>query len=62
MCFLLSNTDKDVQYRGAVIVKNIASHSKELAEKLLQPEVIMVLDVLSKFGKEDLLETFDIAP
>lgn len=49
LCFLLSNTDKDVQYRGAVIVKNIASHSKELAEKLLVPEVLMVLDVLSKF-------------
>jgi hypothetical protein len=42
-----------VQYRGAVIVKNITSHSKELAEKLLQPEVIMVLEVLTKFGKED---------
>lgn len=50
LCYLLSNQDRDVQHRGCVIVKNIASHSKELAEKLLVPEVVQVLDLLSKFG------------
>lgn len=51
MCYLLSHNDKDVQYRGVVVVKNIVGHSKELAEKLLCDEVIQVLDILTKLGK-----------
>lgn len=31
-------------------MKNVASHSKELAEKVLAPELLQVLDLLSKFG------------
>lgn len=48
--YLLSNENKEIQYRASVVVNNIVSHSKELAEKLLAPEVLEVLEVLTKFG------------
>ncbi|EFX70168.1 hypothetical protein DAPPUDRAFT_328416 [Daphnia pulex] len=37
------------------------SHSKELAEKLLQPEVIMVLEVLTKFETPEMAKICDCA-
>ena len=51
ICYLLCSSERDLQHRAAVIVNNIVRHSKELAQKLLEPEVIQVLEVLSKLGK-----------
>jgi hypothetical protein len=56
--YSLSNENREVQYRAAVIVNNIVSHSKELAEKLLAVEVLEVLEVLTKFGTSNLIKLY----
>lgn len=51
ICYLLTHEDKEVQYRASVVVNNIVSHSKDLAERLLVPEIAQMLELLTKFGK-----------
>ena len=49
---MLSSPDKDLQMRGATIVRHVVGHSKSLAEQILDPEVMEVMEVVAKLGKD----------
>jgi len=48
ICYLLSSPDKDLQMRGATIVRHVVGHSKSLAEQILDPDVMEVMEVVAK--------------
>lgn len=48
ICYLLCSPDQDLRLRGSSIVRHVVGHSKELAEKILEPEVLEVMDVVMK--------------
>lgn len=50
ICYLLCSPDQDLRLRGSSIVRHVVGHSKELAEKILEPEVLEVMDVVMKLG------------
>lgn len=62
---LLANTDLSMQFRGVCVVHNIISSSKELAEKLMESNVMEILMVLSKLsphgGNENIVNTAVLA-
>lgn len=45
---LLANANRDVQYRGVNIVRNMIDSSKEVAEKLIETDVLEILMALLK--------------
>ena len=48
--YLMTHENKDIQLRAVAMVCNVVKHSKELAEKMLEKEILKVLDVLVKLG------------
>lgn len=46
--FLLANPNSDVQHRGVVIVLNMMESTKEVAEKLIETDVMEILMALTK--------------
>ncbi|XP_063781924.1 protein unc-45 homolog A [Pseudophryne corroboree] len=50
---LLLSENIELQHRGSIIVLNMMSENKELAEKLMESEMFEILTVLSKNEKED---------
>lgn len=46
--FLLANTDKNLQYRGVTIVKNMMASSRDVAQKLIETDVMEILMALTK--------------
>lgn len=53
--FLLGNPDAEFQYRGVVILHNMMSSYKEVAEKLIETnimEILMALSTIPQEGKE----------
>ena len=49
--YLMTHENKDIQLRAVAMVCSVVKHSKELAEKMLEKEVLKVLDVLVKLGE-----------
>ena len=47
----MTHENKDIQIRAVAMVCNVIKHSKALAEKMLEKEVLQVLDVLVKLGE-----------
>lgn len=47
----MTHESKDIQLRAVAMVCNVVKHSKELAEKMLEKEILKVLDVLIKLGE-----------
>ncbi|XP_056639013.1 protein unc-45 homolog B [Diorhabda sublineata] len=62
---LLANPSLDMQYRGVCVTYNILSSSKEVAEKLIQTDVLEILMALSKLtpcdGREKIVEIAGLA-
>lgn len=62
---LLANPILSMQYRGVCVVHNIISSSKELAEKLMETDIMEILMALSKLppydGREKIVETAGLA-
>jgi len=52
-CYLMTHENKDIQIRAVAMVCNVIKHSKALAEKMLEKEVLQVLDVLVKLERPD---------
>ncbi|XP_022901032.2 protein unc-45 homolog B [Onthophagus taurus] len=48
---LLGNTNKDVQYRGVVVINNMISSSREVAEKLIETDILEILMALMKIDE-----------
>jgi len=51
--YLMTHENKDIQLRAVAMVCNVVKHSKELAEKMLEKEILKVLDVLVKLERPD---------
>jgi len=49
----MTHESKDIQLRAVAMVCNVVKHSKELAEKMLEKEILKVLDVLIKLEQPD---------
>lgn len=50
---LLANPEPNIQYRGVCIVRNIIEYSRDLAEKLLETDVMEILMALTKIPPEN---------
>lgn len=53
--FLLSSSNKDIQYRGTVIVYLLACHDKESAERVIDTHCKTALQAISKIDNPDLV-------
>lgn len=51
---LLANTNSNVQYRGVSIVKHMMESSKEVAEKIIETDIMEILMALTKSEEERL--------
>lgn len=47
---LLANPDTEIQYRGVFIINNVINSSKEVAEKLIETDVMEILMALTRVG------------
>lgn len=51
--FLLANVNTDLQYRGVCVIRNMMESSKEVAEKLIQTDVMEILMALTKLDQTE---------
>ncbi|GJQ79844.1 putative myosin-binding striated muscle assembly central [Trypoxylus dichotomus] len=58
---LVANLNKDIQYRGVIIVRNVISSTKENAEKLIETDVLEILMALLKIEEDYKLDVKKVA-